>query len=359
MKFDKGSISGPFFMPIATYGAVKNLTSQELAEVGSQIVLSNTYHLNERPGLAVIEKAGGLHKFINWPKPILTDSGGFQVFSLVKNRPPADNEEIRAAIKIKDKGVEFISPFDGQRHFFTPSQVLSIQEKLGVDIAMVLDVCAEYPITYKKAKQAAELTHLWAKLASSWRKKHQPKMAIFGIIQGSVYQDLREQSLKQISSLDFDGLAVGGVSVGESKSEMKQAFSWTGPNLLENKPHYAMGIGYPEDIIEAVKYGFDMFDCVIPTREGRHGRLFVWRKQNLTGQFYQTIDIGRPKFKLDLNKVDKFCDCQLCQNYSRAYLRHLFKIKEGLAFRLASLHNLRFYQKLMVRIRQGIKEGQL
>ena len=184
-------------------------------------------------------------------------------------------------------------------------------------------------------------------------------MAIFGIIQGSVYQDLREQSLKQISSLDFDGLAVGGVSVGESKSEMKQAFSWTGPNLLENKPHYAMGIGYPEDIIEAVKYGFDMFDCVIPTREGRHGRLFVWRKQNLTGQFYQTIDIGRPKFKLDLNKVDKFCDCQLCQNYSRAYLRHLFKIKEGLAFRLASLHNLRFYQKLMVRIRQGIKEGQL
>jgi len=357
-----GRIVTPFFMPIATRGVVKTLTPDDLNNLGSQIVLANTYHLWQRPGLKVIKKARGLHKFMNWAGPILTDSGGYQVFSLAKKR------------KILSKGVEFLSDIDGQKHLLTPERAIEIQRIFGSDIIMSLDECPAYPCTKKYAKQSLELTTRWAsrgkkaysQQSTGYRKKH----LLFGIVQGSVYKDLRLQSAKELVALDFDGLAVGGLAVGEPVKKLYEVLDYTVPVLPKNKPRYLMGVGKPEQIVEAVKRGVDMFDCVIPTRNARHGMLYVYKGNSRTltrgrlptqlmGQFYQEIRIKQSKYASDIRPLDQHCDCDTCKNYSRAYLRHLFLSNDPLAMRLATQHNLRFYLKLMELIRAYIKQGRL
>jgi len=358
LKIKHGKLYAPFFMPVATLAVMRNISAMEMKKIGAQVLLANTFHLYSRPGVEIIKKAGGLHKFMSWEKPILTDSGGFQIFSLGKKSKPGKN-----FITVKKNGVEFISPFDGQKEFFTPEKVLEIQKNLGVDIAMVLDECVEYPCTRKRAEEGMERTFQWARKAREWMDKNKKRPQIFGIIQGSVFKDLREKSAQQIKKLDFDGYAIGGISVGESKTEMQKALKCAEKFLPKNKPRYAMGIGYPEDIVKAVKQGIDMLDCVVPSREGRHGRLFIIKNKSdnflKRKNFYQTINIKNAKYKKDFSPVDKFCDCLLCKNYTRAYLRHLFKIKDGLAFRLGSLHNLRFYFRMMNSLRKNILEGKI
>ncbi|MBU1148498.1 tRNA guanosine(34) transglycosylase Tgt [Patescibacteria group bacterium] len=340
LKTKHGVIRTPFFMPIATRGAVKTVSPQELSELGAQIVLSNTYHMMLRPGLPIIKKAKGLHNFMNWPGPILTDSGGYQVFSLAKFR------------KIKDQGVEFRDDVDGSQHLLTPKKVIEIQQALGSDIAMVLDECVGYPASRKKVAEAVRRTTLWAKETKNIKLKSKNK--IFGIIQGSTYKDLRWQSLKEITALNFDGYAIGGLAVGEPPTKMYQVLDWLKDDLPEDKPRYLMGLGKPEQIVEAVKRGIDMFDCVIPTRNARHGMLYRFTGKSLKGKFYDSFNIKLAKYRSDLKPIDQNCDCQTCQNYSRAYLRHLFLTKESLGLRLATIHNLRFYLQLMERIRKSI-----
>ncbi|MFH1392297.1 MAG: tRNA guanosine(34) transglycosylase Tgt [bacterium] len=318
-----GLINFPAFMPVATRGAVKNISSGELKSIGAEIILSNTYHLMQRPGIDIIKKAGGLHKFMNWDGPILTDSGGFQVFSLSKFR------------KIRENGVEFMSEIDGKKYFLTPEKVIEMQKDLGVDIAMVLDVCTPYPCAYQEAKEAVRLTIKWAKKSKILNFKSK----IFAIIQGSVYKDLREKCAEELVKLDFDGYAIGGMA-GE---KLYQVLDWTCPLLPKNKPIYLMGIGRPKDIIKAVKAGVDMFDCVAPAREARHGRLYISENK--------TINILNQKYQKDFRPISKNCDCPACQNYSRAYIRHLLSIQEGLGMRLATLHNLNFILKLVKNLR--------
>ena len=353
-----GKIQTPFFMPIATSGAVKTVTAEEVKKCGAQIILSNTYHLMLRPGMPVIKKAGGLHKFMNWSGPILTDSGGYQVFSLSKIR------------KIKNSGVEFQSHLDGSKHLLTPEKAIKIQETLGSDIMMVLDECPKYPVSKSYARKSMELTTTWAIRS---KRAHSNKNLLFGITQGSTYKDLRIQHVRELVKIGFDGYAVGGLAVGEPVQKMYQVLDWVVPELPENKPRYLMGVGKPEQIIEAVKRGVDMFDCVIPTRNARHGTLYVWGnklggarafarawlKQGLQstplgGKFYQELRIKQSKYRLDIKPVDPQCNCELCQNYSRSYLRHLFMTNEPLALRLATLHNVNFYLRLMELIRKGI-----
>lgn len=351
-----GRIKTPFFMPIATRGSVKTLASEELKALGSQIVLANTYHLWQRPGLAVIKKAGGLHKFMNWPGPILTDSGGFQVFSLARSR------------KIKEKGVEFISDIDGQKHLLTPEKAINIQKALGSDIMMSLDECTPYPCSKKYAKKSLELTTRWAargrkvysRQSTDYRKKH----LLFGIIQGSIYKDLRLQSVKELVDLNFDGYAIGGLAVGEPVKKMWEVLDYTVPALPESKLRYLMGVGKPEQIVESVKRGVDMFDCVIPTRNARHGLLYKFKIYKAKcimedAEFYEQIHIKQSKYTSDMKPLDLNCDCYTCRNYSRAYLRHLFMAGDPLALRLATLHNLRFYLWLMQVIRLSIRKGKL
>ena len=273
-------IETPIFMPCATVGSVKGISQEELADLGYKMILGNTYHLYLRPGDEHIKKQGGLQKYINWPHSMLTDSGGYQVFSLGHNFKKYENDETdknnRGLVKITKDGVTFRSHLDGSRHKFTPEKVIDIQKNLGSDIMMVLDVCTEHPADKERARETMELTQAWAKRASDyWAKNKNPNQALFGIVQGSTYQDLREESAKFISSLPFDGIAVGGVSVGEGKKSMYEVMKWVSPHLPKDKPHYLMGIGEPEDILEAVKWGFDMFDCVLPTRLGRHGTVWV------------------------------------------------------------------------------------
>jgi len=385
-----GKAQTPFFMPIATKASVKTLDSFDLAGFGAEIILSNTYHLMLRPGIEVIKKAGGLrlagaphsrgggglHKFMNWPRAILTDSGGYQVFSLAKQR------------KIKEDGVEFRSHIDGKKFILTPELSLEIQKNLGVDIAMILDICSPYPCSKEDAEESMKLTTEWAKRSKKFKlKKGQMK---FGIVQGSVYSDLRLKSAEDLVKLDFDGYAVGGLAVGEPREEMFRILKEIVPKLPEDKPRYLMGVGQPEEIVEAVRSGIDMFDCVLPTRNARHGLLYVWRSgSSLRGanpalvgkrrsnplvseiegdcfaplryarndKFYETIHITNEKFKKDFAPLDKNCSCHTCKNFSRAYLRHLFVAEEPLALRLATIHNVNFYLDLMRRIREGIKEG--
>ncbi len=359
-----GIINTPCFMPIATRGAVKNLTTEELENLGAEIVLGNTYHLYLQPGEKPIKRAGGLHRFMNWEKPILTDSGGFQVFSLAKMR------------KISEKGVEFRSPIDGAKHFLTPEKSIQIQLDLGADIIMAFDECTPYPATREYAKKSLEITARWVmrckRYFSSQMKSEKIKMKndkekiknenyerfLFGIIQGSTFKDLREESARQVVGLDTDGVAIGGVSVGEPPEKMLEVLDWVAPLLPENKPHYLMGVGYPEQIVEAVKRGIDMFDCVIPTRNARHGELFIYNsKANSvfkSKNFYSAIHITNRKFTADFGPVDKTCECYTCKNYTRAYLRHLFITRENLGLRLATIHNLAFYLELMKKIREGI-----
>ncbi|MCL5407471.1 MAG: tRNA guanosine(34) transglycosylase Tgt [Patescibacteria group bacterium] len=354
LETSRGKIKTPVFMPCATRGSVKGVSFEELKNLGFEIILGNTYHLYLRPGDKLIKKLGGLHKFTNWQNSILTDSGGYQVFSLGAAYKSYQNKngDKESLVRFKKEGVIFKSHLDGSKHLFTPEKVIDVQKNLGSDIMMVLDVCTEYPASYERAQVSMELTHLWAKKAIEyWQKKRNQKQALFGIIQGSTYQDLREESTKFISNLPFDGIAVGGVSVGEGKTNMYNVLKWVGPNLPQGKPHYLMGVGEPEDIIEGVKMGFDMFDCVLPTRLGRHGT--IWQTKNW--QKFQKIDLRKSKYRYDQKPMMKDCSCPACsQGYTRAYISHLIKEKEMLGMRLTSLHNLFILQELTRRIREKI-----
>ncbi len=328
-----GVIETPCFMPVGTQGTVKAIAPQELESAGAQIMLSNAYHLFLRPGIELIKKAGGLHKFISWDKPILTDSGGYQIFSLALLR------------KVNDDGVEFQSHIDGMKHFLTPEDVIGIQQGLGSDIMMPLDECAHYPCSKDHAEIAMNRTISWAKRS----KKAIPNngQALFGIIQGSTYEDLRRECALKIVELDFDGFAVGGISVGEPKNLIYDIVNLVVGFLPKNKPRYLMGVGLPEDIIEAVESGIDMFDCVVPTRYGRNGSAFTSGGK---------ITIRNSPYADDFRSLDPECDCYACKNFSRAYLRHLFNVEEILGLRLVSLHNIHFYLELMRKIREAIRE---
>ncbi len=342
LKTNRGPVRSPFFMPIATKGAVKNLVP---GEIESQIILSNTYHLFLKPGIKTLKKAGGLHRFMNWPKPILTDSGGYQVFSLAKIR------------KINGRGVEFSSP-EG-KVFLTPEKSLEIQKALDSDIQMVLDVCPPFKSSRKEVEKAVERTTSWAQKSKKHFQKIKGKSLLFGIIQGGIYKDLREKSLKEISALDFDGYALGGLAVGEPEKEMLKILRFLSRKMPEKKPRYLMGAGYPEQIIRGVELGIDMFDCTIPTRHARHGEIFVFKKKSIKGEFYGRIKIRSKEYKNDFRPLDKNCSCFSCWNFSRSYLHHLYRSREPLYGRLATIHNLKFYLNLMERIRNGIKKGKI
>jgi queuine tRNA-ribosyltransferase len=337
---DNGIVETPAFMPVGTQGTVKAVNQKTLEEIKSRIVLSNTYHLYLRPGTEVLEKAGGLHRFMNWNKPILTDSGGFQVFSLSDLR------------KVKPDGVEFRSHLDGSSHFFTPEKVAGIQRSIGSDIMMVLDECTPYPCEYDYALNSAKLTTNWAEMSKEAFEKFKPlyghKQFMFGIIQGSVYKDLREMSAKDLVELDFDGYAIGGLAVGEPVEIMYDMVEHTTSLRPENKPRYLMGVGRPENLLEAIERGVDMFDCVMPTRNGRNAYLFTSNG---------VLSMRNAKYKDDFSKIDENCDCYACRSFSKAYLRHLFIAGEILALELASIHNLNFYLSLMRRARNKIIEG--
>jgi queuine tRNA-ribosyltransferase len=355
-----GVINTPFFLPIATKGAVKQLSPEELRELGAQALLGNTYHLWLRPGEKIVQKAGGLQKFMNWNGPMLTDSGGYQVFSLASRRGD------KSSVKLSEKGVEFCDPIDGKKHFMTPEKSIEIQLALGSDIIMVLDECPPYPCSREYAKKSLERTTRWAKRCKDYfdskikiKNSKFKRPLLFGIIQGSIYKDLRIESAKQLLEFGFDGYAIGGVAVGEPREKMKKILEWVLPMLPANLPRYLMGLGRPEEIVFAVESGIDMFDCVIPTRNARHGSLFVWKgnrgnsgNMGNRGNFYAAINITNQKFKKDFKTIDSNCDCYTCQNYTRSYLRHLFAVGEPLAGRLASIHNLKFYQDLMKMLRK-------
>jgi len=368
IKTKNGEINTPFFMPIATKGAVKNILPQELKEIGAEITLGNTYHLWLRPGDELIAKAGDLHHFMNWHGPILTDSGGFQVFSLGAR---AKKNFGKNGVKLTEEGVYFTDPVNGQEHFMSPEKSIEIQLNLGSDIIMVLDECPPYPSTYEYTKKSLELTTRWAERCFKYFHEYINKNAgkykngrplLFCIVQGSTYEDLRKESAEQLTQLNFsalggpaggwDGYAIGGVAVGEPREKMYEILEWVVPILPEDKPRYLMGLGKPEEIVAAVKAGVDMFDCVIPTREGRHGRLFIRKNGDLSkSDFYETININNEKFKEDFSPIDAQCDCMLCKNYTKAYLRYLFSVKELLALRLAAIHNLKFYLDLMNKLK--------
>ncbi len=338
---DHGVVETPAFMPVGTQGTVKAVNQDFLEHnIKAQIVLSNTYHLYLRPGTEILEKAGGLHKFMNWQKPILTDSGGYQVYSLSSLR------------KLKENGVEFRSHLDGSSHFFSPEKVIQIQRSIGSDIMMVLDECTPYPCEYEYAEKSTGLTSKWAVLNKAAFENSKPlyghNQFLFGIIQGSTYKDLREISANDLRKLDFDGYAIGGLAVGEPADVMYDITNFTTDLMPEEKPRYLMGVGRPENILESIERGIDMFDCVMPTRNARHSVLFTSEG---------VLTLTNAKFKDDFEVVDKNCDCYTCKNYSRAYLRHLFNAGELLALELASIHNLHFYISLMKEARIRILDG--
>ncbi len=330
-----GRIETPVFMPVGTRGSVKAMAPDELEELNTQIILGNTYHLFLRPGMDIIEQADGLHRFIGWDKPILTDSGGFQVFSLSALR------------KITDDGVHFASHIDGTRFFLGPKESMAIQRTLGSDIVMAFDECTPYPATVAAAEKSMRMTTCWERSC-----REQPLdngQQLFGIVQGSVYRELREQSAQELVEIGFDGYAVGGLSVGEPEEMMMACLDWTTPHLPENKPRYLMGVGTPKQLVEAVTRGIDMFDCVIPTRLARHGSAFV-----ADGT---TIPIKGGRFAKDFSPIDENCHCPVCRKFTRAYIRHLLNVGEILGLRLVTIHNLYYYNNLMVRIRQALDNG--
>ncbi len=338
-----GSLTTPFFMSIGTRGAVKTLSPRDLADLRAPIVLANTYHLIQRPGLDILKKHKGLHSFMGWNKPILTDSGGYQVFSLGKFR------------KITNEGVTFQSEIDGKKIHLTPENVIDAQLIIGSDIIMILDECPPWPCSYEYAEKSLTTTLAWAQRSKDhfekimYKKKIPPskRPLLFGIVQGSTFKDLREKSVRELQKIGFDGYAIGGVAVGEPKKEMLKVLQWTTPLLPENKPRYLMGVGKPDNIVDAVLHGIDMFDCVIPTREARHGKLYVKTKPVLKKSFYDVVKIKNEQYKYDLKPIDHNCSCYTCKNFSRSYLRHLFSIEEPLAHRLATIHNLHFYLRMM------------
>ena len=335
IEFPRGKIDTPAFMPVGTKGTVKSVTTDEVAESGAQILLGNTFHLWQRPGNDIVKAHGGLHKFMNWNKPILTDSGGFQVFSLGPLR------------KITPEGVTFSSPFNGEKLFLTPELSMDIQRDLGSDIVMIFDECTPYPASYDEAKKSMELSLDWAARSKA---QHATDAALFGIVQGGMYPDLRNESLSKLKEIGFDGYAIGGLSVGEPKEDMFNILNHITHKLPEDKPRYLMGVGKPEDLVEGVLRGVDMFDCVLPTRNARNGFLYT-----NTG----IVKIRNSPSKHDMNPVEKDCDCYTCKNFTRSYLHHLFHNKELLGSRLNTIHNLHYFQRLMRDIRAAIKSGNL
>ncbi len=334
-----GEVPTPCFMPCATYGVVRTLSNEELREIGIEIILSNTYHLYLRPGLEIIKTFGSLHNFMNWQGPILTDSGGFQVFSMASLR------------KITEEGVEFQSHIDGSRHFFSPEDVVEIQRTLGSDIMMPLDECVEYPSEKDRAKTSLELTLRWAersKMANGKEQMANGEKLLFGIVQGSTYLDLRKEAVNRLLEIDFPGYAIGGLSVGEPEELMLEILGFTLDLLPENKPRYVMGVGSPLDILNAISLGADMFDCVMPTRNGRNGCAFTSEGK---------LTIRNAQYAEDKRQVDPGCECFTCKNYTRGYIRHLFSLDEMLGLRLLSLHNLNFYNNIIRNARAAIEKG--
>ncbi len=333
LEFPRGKIDSPVFMPVGTYGTVKAMTPEELTDLGAQIILGNTFHLWLRPGTEVIQAHGDLHDFMHWEGPILTDSGGFQVFSLGDMR------------KITEEGVHFQSPVDGAKVFMGPEESMRIQRELGSDIVMIFDECTPYPATWEEARDSMELSLRWAKRSKAAHGDN--PAALFGIVQGSVYTDLRQQSLEGLMEMGFDGYAVGGLSVGEPPEDRWRVLDFLADKLPQDKPRYLMGVGTPADIVEAVRRGIDMFDCVMPTRNARNGHLFTSKG---------VVRIRNAAHQKDIRPLDDSCGCYTCQHYSRAYLRHLNRCNEILGARLATIHNLYYYQQLMREIRDAIEK---
>ena len=328
-----GDIETPIYMPVGTAACVKAMTSREMEEIGTQILLSNTYHLHLRPGEDLVREAGGLHRFMDWHKPILTDSGGFQVFSLAGIRT------------IKEEGVNFQSHIDGSRHFIGPETSMDIQQALGSDIAMAFDVCSPYPCDYNQAKLAMERTHRWAERCKAHHSRED--QALFGIVQGAFYKDLRVESAKALRDMDFIGYGIGGLSVGEPKPVMYEMLEELMPYMPTEKPRYLMGVGTPDCFIEGILRGVDMFDCVLATRIARNGTVLTSKGR---------VVVKNAQFARDFGPIDEECDCYACRHYSRAYVRHLFKAGEITAGRLASIHNLRFLLRFMEQMREAIRE---
>ena len=336
LSFERGQVQTPIFMPVGTYGAVKALSPEELTELGAQIILGNTFHLMLRPAMPVIKAHGDLHDFMRWQKPILTDSGGFQVFSLGALR------------KISEQGVTFKSPINGSKIFMGPEESMQVQRDLGSDIVMIFDECTPYPATFQEAADSMRLSLRWAK-RSKLAHADNPA-ALFGIVQGGMYPQLREESINGLTDIGFDGYAIGGLSVGEPKHEMMATLEAIQPHMPADKPRYLMGVGTPEDIVEAVLRGVDMFDCVMPTRNARNGHLFTR---------HGVIKIRNNQYQADTRPIDENCSCYTCRNYSRAYLKHLDKCQEMLGSRLNTIHNLHYYLELMQGLRQAIQSQTL
>ncbi|MCH9699744.1 MAG: tRNA guanosine(34) transglycosylase Tgt [Gammaproteobacteria bacterium] len=334
LEFSRGSIDTPAFMPVGTYGTVKAMTAEELHDSGAQIILGNTFHLLLRPGMEVIQEHGGLHKFMHWEQPILTDSGGFQVYSLGDMR------------SLSEQGVEFRSPINGDLVFLSPEESMRVQRILNADIVMIFDECTPYPVDHKTAEESMELSLRWA-MRSKEAHSDNPS-ALFGIVQGGMYHDLRQRSLAGLTEIGFDGYAIGGLSVGEPKHEMLDVLDQLMPAMPTDKPRYLMGVGKPEDLVESVRRGVDMFDCVLPTRNARNGHLFTRNGH---------IRIRNSQFRHDLSPIDDQCQCYTCTHFSRAYLRHLDQCNEILGARLNTIHNLHYYQELMQSMRQAIEAG--
>jgi len=336
LAFVRGVVETPIFMPVGTYGAVKSLTPEDLTGLGAQIILGNTFHLMLRPGMEVIRAHGSLHEFMRWDRPILTDSGGFQVFSLGALR------------KIREEGVTFQSPVDGRRIFMGPEESMQVQQDLGSDIVMIFDECTPYPATEKQAAESMRLSLRWAERS---KKAHGDNpSALFGIVQGGMYEHLRRESIDGLTAIGFDGYAIGGLSVGEPKEEMMATLDALHPKMPADKPRYLMGVGTPEDLVESVRRGIDLFDCVMPTRNARNGHLFTR---------FGVVKIRNSQYQFDTGPLDETCGCYTCRNYSRAYLRHLDKCGEMLGSRLNTIHNLYYYLHLMQGLRDAIEQQEL
>lgn len=340
-----GDIKTPAFVPVGTQASVKSLDNRDLAEIGTQFFFGNTYHLYLRPGIEVIRKIGGLHSFAGWDKPLITDSGGFQIFSLNKRGSAS-------LVKIKEDGVFFSSHLDGSKHFFTPEKSIAVQIILGADMMIAFDECTYYPATKEYSRSAMERTHRWAVRCLSEAEKRHDYQALYGVIQGGAYKGLRQQSAEYINSLPFEGIAIGGVSVGESKREMVTVLDWVVPRLVPEKPRHLLGVGEINDIFELTQRGIDSFDCVMPTRLGRMGFCLAKKAERFL------IDLNKSVFAFDKKPIEKDCRCFVCQNYSRAYLHHLFGTKELLAYRLATYHNLWFLERLTDNIREAIRQNE-
>ncbi len=358
---EHGTVETPCFVPVGTQGTVKTLTPEDLEEIGVNILFGNTYHLHLRPGEEIVKKFGGLGKFMGWNGPTMTDSGGFQVFSLGQKKKAVledDPETHVNLVKIEKDGVHFRSHIDGSAHFFTPEKSIEIQKKLGADLILAFDDCPPNPATHEQTKKATDHTNAWAErsLEAFRKKKGIFCQGLVGIIQGGVYQDLREASAKFISSLPFEGIAVGGVAVGETKDEMRAALKWVTPHLPKNKFRHLLGIGEVDDIFAAVENGIDMFDCVSPTRYGRTGTVFVSPPLGTVENKFKT-DLRKKSFQKDTGPIDENCTCYACQNFTRGYIHHLLAAKEILGVHLASYHNVHFLINLVKNIRASILEG--